>query len=142
MLTASSRSTAKSSTETSAPGQAAPPLPPGHTSPARLFWRRFRQETTALIGLLLIILFVLLAVLAPWISPFEFQAATRSIVPGPQRRSNSCSTAPSRACSAGLPWAWTRPSRRTTAGATATILHQATRSPVLIGPAPASTNAD
>ena len=62
--------------------------------------------------------------------------------PGPQRRSNSCSAAPSRACSAGLPWAWTRPSRRTRAGVIATILHQATRSPVLIGPAPATTDAD
>jgi hypothetical protein len=70
------------------------------------------------------------------------RAATRSIVPGPQRRSNSCSAAPSRACSAGLPWAWTRPSRRTRAGVIATILHQATRSPVLIGPAPATTDAD
>lgn len=36
-----------------------------------MFWRRFRKETTALIGLVLIAIFLLLALFAPWLSPFE-----------------------------------------------------------------------
>ena len=69
-------------------------------------------------------------------------AAIRSIVPGPHRRSSSTSAAPSRACSHGRPSACTRPSRRSTAGATATILHQATDSPPRTGAAPVTTSAE
>ncbi len=36
-----------------------------------MFWRRFRKETTALFGLLVIIIFLLLALLSPWISPYD-----------------------------------------------------------------------
>jgi peptide/nickel transport system permease protein len=45
------------------------PAPPA--SPRRIFWRRFRKETTALLGLVVIIFFFLLALLAPWISPYD-----------------------------------------------------------------------
>jgi peptide/nickel transport system permease protein len=47
------------------------PLAPSQASPQRIFWRRFRKETTALIGLVIIVLFFLLALLAPWISRYE-----------------------------------------------------------------------
>ena len=40
-------------------------------SPRRVFWRRFRTETTAMIGLVIIVLFVLLVLLSPWISPYD-----------------------------------------------------------------------
>lgn len=40
-------------------------------SPRQMFWRRFRKETTAIVGLVIIIFFVLLALLAPWISPYN-----------------------------------------------------------------------
>lgn len=40
-------------------------------SPRQLFWRRFRKETTAVVGLAIIILFALLALLAPLVSPYD-----------------------------------------------------------------------
>jgi peptide/nickel transport system permease protein len=40
-------------------------------SPRQLFWRRFRKETTAIVGLAIIILFALLALLAPLVSPYN-----------------------------------------------------------------------
>jgi peptide/nickel transport system permease protein len=40
-------------------------------SPRQLFWRRFRKETTAIVGLAIIILFALLALLAPLVSPYD-----------------------------------------------------------------------
>ena len=40
-------------------------------SPRQLFWRRFRKETTAVVGLAIIILFVSLALLAPLVSPYD-----------------------------------------------------------------------
>jgi peptide/nickel transport system permease protein len=40
-------------------------------SPRQLFWRRFRKETTAVVGLVIIIVFALLALLAPLISPYD-----------------------------------------------------------------------
>ncbi len=40
-------------------------------SPRQLFWRRFRKETTALIGLVVIIAFFLVAVFAPVLSPYD-----------------------------------------------------------------------
>jgi peptide/nickel transport system permease protein len=36
-----------------------------------MFWRRFRKETTAMIGLAIIILFALLALLSPLLSPYD-----------------------------------------------------------------------
>jgi peptide/nickel transport system permease protein len=47
------------------------PIAPPQASPQRMFWRRFRKETTALIGLVIIVLFFLLALLAPWISRYD-----------------------------------------------------------------------
>ncbi|MEI7769769.1 MAG: nickel transporter permease [Chloroflexales bacterium] len=43
---------------------------PQTTTPVRLFIRRFRKETTALIGLAIIVVFVALAILAGLISPY------------------------------------------------------------------------
>jgi peptide/nickel transport system permease protein len=40
-------------------------------SPRQLFWRRFRKETTAVVGLAIIILFASLALLAPLVSPYD-----------------------------------------------------------------------
>jgi peptide/nickel transport system permease protein len=40
-------------------------------SPRQLFWRRFRKETTAVVGLIIIIVFALLALFAPLISPYD-----------------------------------------------------------------------
>jgi hypothetical protein len=69
-------------------------------------------------------------------------AATSSITPGrPVMASSCCSMTPSRAWSAGCPPAWTRPSRRTTAGATATGLRNTTISPARIFPAPSAVSA-
>jgi peptide/nickel transport system permease protein len=40
-------------------------------SPRQIFWRRFRKETTAMVGLGIIILFALLALLSPLVSPYD-----------------------------------------------------------------------
>jgi hypothetical protein len=69
-------------------------------------------------------------------------AATRSIASGPHAASSSTSPAPNRAWSHGRPSAWTRPSRRTVAGATTTTLQKATTSPDWIFPAASTTIAD
>jgi hypothetical protein len=69
-------------------------------------------------------------------------AATRPITPGcPVIAYSCCSITPSRAWSAGWPPAWTLPSRRSTAGATATGLQNTTASPVRIFPAPSAVSA-
>jgi peptide/nickel transport system permease protein len=39
-------------------------------SPRQIFWRRFRKETTAVVGLVIIIIFGLLALFAPLVSPY------------------------------------------------------------------------
>ncbi len=58
-------------TESTTTPPTAPPLAPSQASPRRVFWRRFRKETTAVVGLVIIIVFFLLALLAPWISPYD-----------------------------------------------------------------------
>ena len=40
-------------------------------SPRQIFVRRFRSEKTAMVGLAIIVLFVLMAVLAPVLAPFD-----------------------------------------------------------------------
>ena len=47
---------------------------PAALGPRRLFWRRFRRHTPALLSALLLTLFVALVLLAPLIAPYEFDA--------------------------------------------------------------------
>jgi peptide/nickel transport system permease protein len=56
-------------------------------SPRRIFWRRFRQETTAMVGLAIIVIFALLALSATFISPYDplYQNIPASLAPpGPE----------------------------------------------------------
>jgi peptide/nickel transport system permease protein len=49
--------------------------PPGSQAPqetlSHLFWRRFRKNKLALLGALIVLFLFLVAVLAPWISPYD-----------------------------------------------------------------------
>lgn len=47
---------------------------PAALGPRRLFWRRFRRHTPALISAVVLALFVALVLLAPAIAPYEFDA--------------------------------------------------------------------
>lgn len=47
---------------------------PAALGPRRLFWRRFRRHTPALLSAVLLTLFVALVLLAPVIAPYEFDA--------------------------------------------------------------------
>jgi peptide/nickel transport system permease protein len=47
---------------------------PAVLGPRRLFWRRFRRHTPALLSAVLLALFVALVLLAPAIAPYEFDA--------------------------------------------------------------------
>jgi hypothetical protein len=69
------------------------------------------------------------------------RSAASAITPGPACDSSHSSSGPRVACTAGLPLAWTRPSRRTTAGATATMQNTVT-SPDRIRSVPPMTSAD
>src|SRR3954468_13210141 len=40
----------------------------------RIFWRRYRRNSMALVGLVLVILFVILALFAPLIAPYHYDA--------------------------------------------------------------------
>lgn len=44
---------------------------PRHTGPWRRAWRRLRQRRPAMVGLAIVLLFIVLAVFAPWISPHD-----------------------------------------------------------------------
>ena len=59
-------------------------------------------------------------------------SAMPPITPGPALLSSQSSSVPSVACPHGLPCAWTCPSLRTTAGATATAFKNTTGSPARI----------
>jgi hypothetical protein len=81
-------------------------------------------------------------------SPFTYlprstaRSAIPSTTPGPACSPSLSSSGPRVACAAGLPCAWTRPSRRTIAGATATTLQNTVTSPVRIRAVPPVTSAD
>ncbi len=47
------------------------PRPPAPRSPGRLFWREFRRNPVALAGAVLLAAFYLLALLAPFVSPYD-----------------------------------------------------------------------
>jgi ABC-type dipeptide/oligopeptide/nickel transport system permease subunit len=55
----------------SLPRAAAEPIPPPETL-FHVFWRRYRRNTMALVGLVLVILFVGLALFAPLIAPYHY----------------------------------------------------------------------
>jgi ABC-type dipeptide/oligopeptide/nickel transport system permease subunit len=38
----------------------------------QVFWRRYRRNTMAVIGLVLVIIFILIAIFAPWIAPYHY----------------------------------------------------------------------
>ena len=38
----------------------------------KVFWRRYRRNAMALVGLVLVIIFVILAIFAPWIAPYHY----------------------------------------------------------------------
>lgn len=42
-----------------------------HDTLLRLAWRRFRRHRLALLGLVILVFFVIIAVLAPWIAPYD-----------------------------------------------------------------------
>ena len=55
-------------------------MKPMHSSPWRRAWRRLRQRRAAMLGLVIVVLFVLMAVFAPWISPHDPVATSWSAI--------------------------------------------------------------
>jgi peptide/nickel transport system permease protein len=55
-------------------------MKPMHSSPWRRGWRRLRQRRAAMLGLVIVVLFVLMAVFAPWISPHDPVATSWSAI--------------------------------------------------------------
>ncbi len=43
-----------------------------------IVWRRFRRHRVALVGAMILFIFILIAVLAPWIAPYDPYARTWS----------------------------------------------------------------
>ena len=47
---------------------------PVNSTPAYESWKRFKRNPTALIGLVVVVLLILLAIFAPLIAPYDYQA--------------------------------------------------------------------